>query len=355
MSTEKPVSAPPRLSEGALGRLLKQANREFAADLDQPAAFRRVNERLAASRSWLAPRPRWWVPATLLVIGGFAVTRLLPVDDVTVVVAEAPSVHRSVPPVASVSPEPEAIVEQPTAPPKPRGAGTLQRRAEAPSVPSVAPSPTPRGSASGSEPPPPKPPEAATPGTSGGPDCLSLARGGKTGDAEACFLSRAEGSGLAAEMALYEVARLRRDVLADAQGALGALAQYRARFPAGSLRREVDMSQLELLLQLGRSEEALQQSAELIGSSASGERAAELYLLRGNILRKQGRFAAAAGEYELAEQAGARVAEVKYFRALCLEALGRGAEAASLFRQYLEQPRRLYAEDAKRRMEKLQP
>jgi len=168
-------------------------------------------------------------------------------------------------------------------------------------------------------------------------------------------LKRAEGSGLGAEMALYEVARLRRDVLADPTGALAALAEYRRRFPAGALRREADMSQLELLLQLGRSDEALRQSDELLSSSSSGERAAELHLLRGNILRKaQSRFADAEHEYQLAERAGARGGEVTYFRALCLEALGRAPEAAALFRQYLEQPQRPYAEDALRRLRRLE-
>jgi tetratricopeptide (TPR) repeat protein len=183
-----------------------------------------------------------------------------------------------------------------------------------------------------------------------------LARRGQTRDAEACFLKRAEGSGLGAEMALYEVARLRRDVLADADGALRALTEYGRRFPSGSLRREADMSQLELLVQLGRSEDALKQSDALLSSSASGERAAELHLLRGHILRKaQSRFAAAAREYELAENAGAHGGETTYFRALCLDALGRTAEAAALFSQYLEQPQRPYAEDAKRRLKRLNP
>jgi len=156
-------------------------------------------------------------------------------------------------------------------------------------------------------------------------------------------------------MALYEVARLRRDVLGDAAGALRVLAEYRTRFPSGSLRREADMSQLELLVQLGRTDEALKQSDELLSSSASGERAAELRLLRGHILRKTRSFAAAAREYELAERVRPGRGDVTYFHALCLEALGLGPEAAALFGQYLEQPQHSYAEDARRRLEKLKP
>jgi tetratricopeptide (TPR) repeat protein len=92
-----------------------------------------------------------------------------------------------------------------------------------------------------------------------------------------------------------------------------------------------------------------------LASSASGERAAELHLLRGHILRKQSRFAAAAREYELAEGARSRGGEATYFRALCLEALGRASEAAAMFAKYLEQPQRPYAEDARHRMERLKP
>jgi tetratricopeptide (TPR) repeat protein len=115
------------------------------------------------------------------------------------------------------------------------------------------------------------------------------------------------------------------------------------------------MSQLELLLKLGRSDDALQRSEELLASSAAGERALELRLLRGHILRKQSRFAAALVEYDLAEGMSARSGEATYFRAVCLEALGRSPEAAATLTRYLEQPQRPYAEDARRRLERLKP
>ena len=368
MSGSEPVPNPERLTEGKLGRLLKNANRDFAADLDQPAAFRRVNERLKGVRMLpLSPRALWLLPAALLGVLGVMVTRAAPVSDAPMLVAED---SRGYLPNAALSASAAAVAElspEPSLPsPSARSASSkTKRRADLPSTvdstTAVSVAPLPVASSDG------KP--SLSPSTGGeaqpalaespavtGQDCLSLARLGKTRDAEACFLKRAEGSGLGAEMALYEVARLRRDVLADANGALRALAEYRSRFPTGSLRREADMSQLELLVQLGRSDDALKQSAELLASSASGERAAELHFLRGHILRKsQSKFAAAALEYELAERAGARGGEAKYFRGLCLEALGRASEAAALFAEYLEQPRRTYAEDAKRRLEKLKP
>lgn len=373
MSRAAPEPNPERLLAGKFGRLLKDANRQFAADLDQPAAFRRVNARLSAQPKWALSRHMlWWsAPAALLGAAALLGVRLTQVNDAPVLVAEDLRGYRPKPgSTASVTPPANLAVEPGT--PRASVRSALQRGKPRTEVASTASAAAAISSAASAAPPAvaAEPPVAsnvnvaedakraaahAEAEAAAGPDCLSLARGGKARDAEACFLKRAQGSGLGAEMALYEVARMRRDVLADADGALRVLAEYRTRFPAGALRREADMSQLELLLQLGRTEDALRQSAELLASSSSGERAAELHLLRGQILRKnQAKYAAAAAEYELAEKAGAR-AEVKYFRALCLEALGQTTEAAALFAQYVEQPRRPYAEDARRRLEKLKP
>lgn len=366
MSTSKHVPNPARLVEGKLGRLLEEANREFVGELDQRAAFQRVSERLSGSRRFWPARGYWLLPAMLLTLAGVvalpaivsAVRRVQP-NDAPVMVAEDPRGFRDQPAALA-----SALAAAPNATSTPaeragtrhaEGKNVLGAKSNAPGV-SSATSPTGGSAVSSTSATPPSTALGVVPTPAdigAGPDCLSLARQGQTRQAEACFLKRAEGSGLGAEMALYEVARLRRDVLADAPGALAALAEYRSRFPAGSLRREADMSQLELLLQLGRSDEALQQSERLLSSSAAGERAAELRLLRGNILRKQSRFADAAREYELAESAGMRGGELTYFRALCLEALGRAPEAAALFTQYLTQPQRPYAEEARRHLQRM--
>ncbi|HYP77477.1 MAG TPA: tetratricopeptide repeat protein [Polyangiaceae bacterium] len=370
---------PERLTEGKFGRLLQDGNRELAEGLDQSAAFQRLSERMATSPAAGGGRRVYWlVPAFAVALAAFAVVPALVTrmraPSGPLIVAEDLRGHREPPVASAVATErsPAAPAREVMRPGDGRSALSAKHSGRAPSTASslsepasaVAPSvdpapvpPSPTPAPAGSTPDvsaSATPPQAAE--VSAGPDCLSLARGGHTRDAEACFLKRAEGSGLGAEMALYEVARLRRDVLGDAPGALRVLAEYRTRFPSGSLRREADMSQLELLVQLGRTDEALKQSDELLSSSASGERAAELHLLRGHILRKtRSRFAEAAHEYELAERAGARRGDVTYFHALCLEALGRGPEAAALFTQYLEQPQHSYAEDARRRLERLKP
>jgi hypothetical protein len=372
VTTSDPTRPPERLIDGELGELLRQANREFAAELDEPAAFRRVTARLNASRTRRLPWGMPWpvVAAPVALAAAAAVFVLAPRWKAP---AAAPELVAEDWRGYRAKPDATAVASSSTvAPPSEQ---TPVRRAEAKNAG--------RAAKPSAEPPPSRPSANAAPEPASetkpsdleakpelrvgshptraveavnAPDCLSLARQGQTRDAEACFLKRAEGSGLGAEMALYEVARLRRDVLADADGALRALAEYRTRFPAGSLRREADISQLELLLQLGRTDAALKQSDQLLSSSASGERAAELHLLRGHILRKaQSRFAEAAHEYELAATSGARSGEATYFRALCLEALGRGPEAAALFARYLELPQHPYADDARRRLKGLVP
>lgn len=374
---DQPIPNPERLAEGQFGPLLRDGNRELADGLDQSAAFRRLTERLSNSQSAFGARRAYWlVPATLAALAVLAVVptvmRRARSHPALIIAAEdlrgQPRKPSTAAPVAPAQTPPAPVTTRPA---EDKNALGSKRIAHAPSTdassssasgaalasavpaPEVQPQPT-RDHGGSVVPPAPITPEAA-PDVGAAPDCLSLARHGQTRDAEACFLKRAEGSGLGAEMALYEVARLRRDVLGDAAGALRVLADYRTRFPSGSLRREADMSQLELLVQLGRTDEALKQSDELLSSSASGERAAELRVLRGHILRKTRSFAAAANEYELAERAGARGRDLTYFHALCLEALGRNPEAAALFAQYLEQPQHSYADDARRRLERLQP
>jgi hypothetical protein len=373
VTSRDPEGPPERLLHGKYGPLLRQATREWESGLDEAAAFRRITERLAASpKQRFLARMRRFVSGAPFALAALAVAlvvvqvrrrssevapelvaeKWLPVTapsaPPSVALAVASAVTELVPPRAERKREPRVAK---------RGTDATSTRAVTPAANAEPPVPVTNGvePALGAEPAPVASSPADSTSDSHEADCLSLARQGQTHAAEACFLERARGGGLAAEMALYELARLRRDVLSDADGALRALAEYRTRFPGGSLRREADMSQLELLLQLGRSDDALKQSDELVLSSTSGERASELRMLRGHILRKQSRFAEAAREYELAEAAGPRGSEGSYFRALCLEALGRAPEAAAALTKYLEQPHRPYAEDARRRLERLKP
>jgi hypothetical protein len=349
------------LIHGKLGAELEQANREFGARIDEQAAFRRLSARLERP-----PQRRFLQPAVAaggaLVLGvGLLVGaqhRLSTTPSSEITAEPVPGRHAldAAPLNSLVGPDPAHVVggQNPREAIPQRNAPGDRERPRGPARPleldkaRVKPSEPPTRPLAAADPLAPQP-EA--------PDCLSLARGGNTRAAESCFLNRARGSGLGAEMALYEVARLRRDVLADPSGALQVLAEYRQRFPAGALRREADMSQLELLMQLGRSQDALRQSQELLSSSVTGERAAELRVLRGHILRKSSKdLSGAEREYALAEAAqGGNGVEASYFRGTSLQALGDKAGAAAAYQRYLQRGGRTYAADARQRLESLAP
>lgn len=186
-------------------------------------------------------------------------------------------------------------------------------------------------------------------------DCLALVRSGEPRSAEACFEQQATGQGLDAEVGLYELSRLRRDALGDTQGALRALSDHRRRFPHGALRAEVDASYLSLLVRVGRSTQALAESERLLASSAGAERAYELRMLRGDLLRNAaGSLALAQAEYALAERAPGARAQASYDNGRCLEDMGRTAEARAAYQRYLSRaPSGRHAADAEQRIERL--
>jgi hypothetical protein len=135
------------------------------------------------------------------------------------------------------------------------------------------------------------------------PDCLRLAGAGANDAALSCFEAQSRQPGLAGELALVELARLRRDLKGDIAGAERALAEYGRRFPRGSLVAEAGIARIELLLQLGRASEALAQAERLATGEAS--------FWRGVCLAKLGRHdeARQALDDYLAHPGGTRRAE----------------------------------------------
>ncbi|HEY5962012.1 MAG TPA: FecR domain-containing protein [Polyangiaceae bacterium] len=185
--------------------------------------------------------------------------------------------------------------------------------------------------------------------------CRDYVRDGKPRVAQDCYLDAAAGKGLAAEMALYEVARLRRDVLSNPSGSLTALDEYEARFPAGTFAPEVSIARVELLSRLGRYDEALKASAQLLATSVGRSREAELRLLRGNLLRDQKHdCAAAVTEYgQIESDPGPRGDQALFAKAGCLRRLGSKSEAIDAYARYLQRPRPAQAERARQYMEEL--
>ena len=164
-------------------------------------------------------------------------------------------------------------------------------------------------------------------------DCLAAARRGAHRAALACFEAQARGSGLQAEIAEIEGARLRRDVLGDPRGALAALQGYRRRHPGGAFATEAAVTIVEILAELGDTSAALAESEVLLASSTARERAPELGLLRGRLLRQAGDPERAAEELaRVAAGGGPLAAQANLARGACLEDAGRGEEARALFR-----------------------
>lgn len=387
-----PTLPPPLLSNGdATADALRIGNRDFAASIDEAAAFVSLSQRVQRQR----PQTRvlqFALPAFAVLAAAVAIVALRPRPVVTILaepLARAPSApatgsvavrdKTATPPtlgpeegdttVPSASQQRLArdAVDRPVLPsrsglPAPQRAGPAAKslaegeaasgRPWSPVTPAVA---FARSVASErtSEPQPEKPTAEMLEAAPAGPDCLLLARQGSTREAEQCFAERARGSGLGAEMALYELGRLRRNVLADPRGALLALEEYGARFPSGSLRKEVEMSYLELLVQVGRSREALERSSALLEAPSGAERAAELHLLRGDVFRRSLRdLRAAEREYGLSEQLSGS-AEATYLRGVCLEALQEHAAASEAYQRYLGKPSRPRTVDVQQRLRRL--
>jgi hypothetical protein len=186
--------------------------------------------------------------------------------------------------------------------------------------------------------------------------CAALAAEAATArDAVTCYLAVARGGELAAETALFEIARLRRDVLGDGAGALAALQESRTRFPAGMLRDEVDLSIVELLANLNRHNEAIEEIGRLLADGHGVERTAELRVMRGNIYREVLEdYGHAERDYAAAEEARApAVGDATFFRGVCLQALGRTAEARATFQRYLAAGVPRFADEAGRRLQRL--
>jgi tetratricopeptide (TPR) repeat protein len=156
-------------------------------------------------------------------------------------------------------------------------------------------------------------------------------------------------------MALYEVARLRRDVLSNSAAALAALDAYEARFASGTLAPEVRIARVDLLSRLGRFDEALKVSEMLLASPVGSPRATELRLLRGNLLRdKKHDCAAALSEYQrIQSDPGPRGEQAEFAAAGCLERLGRATEAIETYEHYLGRARPGQAAQARQRLLKL--
>lgn len=265
--------APPRLvdSEGPAGDCLRQALEE-----DEHTMPRFVLLREKRLRRLRLQRGAW-------LLGAAALALLI-----------APKLKRE-PPQASISAEQQAAIAkvenvapqvlptvvpraEPPAPAKPTASiasSTVTRRA--PVVAITESEKAPRAEAA--EPPRPAPGSAKA--------CADLLRSSGATPALSCYQALASGSGMSAELALFEQARLEGKVLRQPARALATLEAYRRRFPQGSLRAEVMLAQIDWLITAGDKARARALVDEALASGLLGERAAELKRLRGTLERAE--------------------------------------------------------------------
>ena len=143
-------------------------------------------------------------------------------------------------------------------------------------------------------------------------NCLTMTRAGNSVGGEACLARRARSGGVDAELALYELARLRQNVRGNSTGAIAALREYQRRFPRGAFRSEVQLTLIELLGATGRSAEAAAEASAALRAGVAPERAAELHLVVASSLVARGDCAAAEPHFAAAARvAGHRVAELR--------------------------------------------
>ena len=167
-----------------------------------------------------------------------------------------------------------------------------------------------------------------------------------------CYQTLARESGIGAEVALYEAARLSAEALGDAPRALALLEQHGARFPNSVLRVEVEWLKIRSLERAGRLDEALSASEALLDSAVGRALAPKLHLLRGRIYADARRECALAlPEYvALLGEPGPAGDEAEFKRAQCLEQLHKPDEARAAYQRYLDRADARSAEAARARL-----
>ena len=351
--------SPPRLldSDAELAPLLRAANRAYAAGLYQPRAFAALKRR----REQRARRrvQTWAAAVGVASFAAIVAARWLRSEAAPDLTLAAAHVDLLAPRVPALGARRAEALETPApAPPS-----AERERVDAERIPSKRPPALPRRRAElgapheVERPEPAEPPARAAPAPERPPDCLEPARQGRREVAERCFVDAAAGQGLSAEMALLELARLRMDVWGDVAGAEQALRDHRQRFPQGSLSTEARLALVTALVQLGRAQEALDQSDALIADGQARDRLEQLRLLRGDLYqRKFGDCQRAIVEYAAISRAStARGDEAAFQRAVCLERLGRTDDAAFAYQEYLARTAPRRADEAQARLSRLSP
>ena len=323
---------PPRLArrDDRAGRLLREAEQAFRSQLSPDLAWKRFQTR--RRRRWVV---RFAVVAAAMMAGVvFARLRLavrVPVEAATLVAEQVPP-----PQPSSLRPPPVALERR-----VPPSVSTV-RRPSSSAIPSASAFTT--STARGAVGVPAEPLTDAT--------CRAWVSQGHPDRAVECYRTIARDSGIGAEVALYEAARLSTEALSDAPRALALLEQHNARFPNSVLRVEVKWLEIRCLERAGRLDEALSASEALLDSAVGRSLAPKLHLLRGRIYAgARHECALALPEYvALLGEPGPAGDEAEFNRAQCLEQLHKPDEARAAYQRYLDRADARSADIARARL-----
>ena len=269
------MQAPPRLVQtvGPAGDCLREALAQRES-IQAPPRFAALQER----RLQRVRRQRALALLALVAVAG---------SSAHLFQHEEPQPHISAELTVSAS-KPERTVadsspnELSVAPEPPRQAPAKANKATVAPKP-AAPRPSVEATASAQHAPPlgnSKPLNDAAEGGGSAKLCAQLARSGSAEQARDCYERLSSGSGMSAELALFEQARLEGKALRRPESALRTLEAHRRRFPRGALRAEVMLAQIDWLLATGDSTHALQVVDDALASGLLRERTTELQRLR---------------------------------------------------------------------------
>lgn len=321
---------PPRLvtNDDEVGRLLQNAEDSFRKGLLPNASWQRFQLQRQRRRRWLglALVPAAALTLTVLAIGTRRAIRNVPPSATRAMTVTPERLTLPPPRTPSSLPTPQpALLDRRISPPLP----LAMRPAKSSPIPA-----------------------ADAPNDA---HCRGLAKHGSTSQAVTCFETLSRQTGLGAEIALYEAARLAAEGLHDAPRALSLLDEHGARFPKSVLSVEVEWLRVRNLERAGRLAEALSESEALLDSPGGRPLAAKLHLLRGRIYSEgQGDCARAVREYvALLGEAGPAGDDAEFRRAQCLEQLGSASDARAAYERYLTRSDVQRAAQAKERLSAL--
>lgn len=268
MTTEE--RPPRRLAEssGMAGEVVRRAlcEQELVAPLPR---FTQLQER-RLSRSRRQAAALLAVAAAALLIG----LRSLRPSEAPVTVRAEPPVAAT-PALASSASALASAEERPALPPLPSKPVPKREPSSKPRVAPASSAPTREAEVA--------PAPAASELHGSAKSCAELARSGAVEPALGCYAALSSGSGVSAELALFEQARLAGKVLRQPARALALLEAYRTRFPNGSLRAEAMLARIEWSLAAGDSARARAGVEEALASGLLQERRAELERLRASL------------------------------------------------------------------------